>query len=101
MGLRLTLVTLSVNVNFGQFIMRILFVASEALPFAKTGGLADVLEALPKALVKLGHEVAIFLPRYKGVKAAKTVQPSMTIPQPKYRTYMQTEWSSGTRVLLF
>jgi starch synthase len=61
--------------------MRILFVASEALPFAKTGGLADVLEALGKALVKLGHEVAVFLPRYKGVKSTKTVQPSMTIPQ--------------------
>jgi starch synthase len=61
--------------------MRILFVASEALPFAKTGGLADVLEALPKALVKLGHEVAVFLPRYKGVKSTKTVQPSMTILQ--------------------
>ena len=61
--------------------MRILFVASEALPFAKTGGLADVLEALPKALVKLGHEVAVFLPRYKGVKSTKTVQPSVTIPQ--------------------
>jgi starch synthase len=61
--------------------MRILFVASEALPFAKTGGLADVLEALPKALVKLGHEVAVFLPRYKGVKSTKTIQPSMTLPQ--------------------
>src|ERR1700737_4724693 len=61
--------------------MRILFIASEALPFAKTGGLADVLEALPKALVKLGHEVAVFLPRYKGVKSTKTIQPSMTLPQ--------------------
>ena len=46
--------------------MRILFVASEALPFAKTGGLADVVEALPRALVKLGHEVAVFLPRYQA-----------------------------------
>jgi glycogen synthase len=32
--------------------MRILFAASEALPYAKTGGLADVIEALPRALVK-------------------------------------------------
>ncbi len=61
--------------------MRILFVASEALPYAKTGGLADVIEALPKALVKLGHEVAVFLPRYRGIKAAKVIEPSMTIPQ--------------------
>jgi starch synthase len=61
--------------------MRILFVASEALPYAKTGGLADVIEALPRALVKLGHEVAVFLPRYSGVKFASVDLPSMTIPQ--------------------
>jgi starch synthase len=61
--------------------MRILFVASEALPYAKTGGLADVNEALPRALVKLGHEVAVFLPRYRGVKTSSVVLPSMTIPQ--------------------
>jgi len=61
--------------------MRILFVASEALPYAKTGGLADVIEALPKALVKLGHEVAVFLPRYRGIKTSKVILPSLTIPQ--------------------
>src|ERR1700690_879517 len=61
--------------------MRILFVASEALPYTKTGGLADVIEALPKALVKLGHEVAVFLPRYRGVKSSSVVIPSLTIPQ--------------------
>src|SRR5256886_10040373 len=49
--------------------MRILFVASEGLPFSKTGGLADVVEALPKALVAQGHEVAAVLPRYRGTKA--------------------------------
>jgi len=51
------------------------------LPYAKTGGLADVIEALPKALAKLGHEVAVFLPRYRGVKTSTVVMPSMTIPQ--------------------
>src|SRR5271167_1152895 len=61
--------------------MKILFVASEALPYAKTGGLADVIEALPRALVKLGHEVAVFLPQYRGVKANSVDLPSMTIPQ--------------------
>ena len=61
--------------------MRILFIASEALPYAKTGGLADVIEALPRALIKLGHEVAVFLPRYRGIKAFSTVMPSLTIPQ--------------------
>jgi starch synthase len=61
--------------------MRILFVASEALPYAKTGGLADVIEALPRALVKLGHEVSVLLPRYRGVIANSVDMPSMTIPQ--------------------
>ena len=43
---------------------RILMVTSEAAPFAKTGGLADVLGALPPALVKLGEEVVVVMPRY-------------------------------------
>ncbi len=60
--------------------MRILFVASEGLPFSKTGGLADVVEALPKALVAQGHEVAVVLPRYRGTKASAVVMPSLTIP---------------------
>jgi len=48
--------------------MRILMVASEVAPFAKTGGLADVLGALPAALVKLGEEVAVVMPRYRDAK---------------------------------
>ena len=60
--------------------MKILFVASEGLPFSKTGGLADVVEALPKALVATGHEVAVVLPRYRGNKASAVVLPSLTIP---------------------
>lgn len=60
--------------------MRILFIASEGLPFSKTGGLADVIEALPKALVEAGHEVAVVLPRYRGVKAPAVLLPSLTIP---------------------
>jgi starch synthase len=60
--------------------VRILFVASEGLPFSKTGGLADVVEALPKALVAQGHEVAVVLPRYRGTKATSVVTPSLTIP---------------------
>ncbi|HYL10964.1 MAG TPA: glycogen synthase GlgA [Candidatus Acidoferrales bacterium] len=60
--------------------MRILFVASEGLPFSKTGGLADVVEALPKALASMGHEVAVVLPRYRGTKASTIVVPSLTIP---------------------
>ena len=53
--------------------MRILMVASEALPFAKTGGLADVLGALPRALARLGHEVDVVIPRYRGITAGEPI----------------------------
>ena len=48
----------------------ILMVGSEALPFSKTGGLADVLGALPLALGKLGHRVTLVTPKYRGVKTS-------------------------------
>ena len=60
--------------------MRILFVASEGLPFSKTGGLADVIEALPKALVSRGHEVAVLLPRYRGTQVKNIAIKSLTVP---------------------
>ena len=47
--------------------MKVLFVASEAAPFIKTGGLADVMGALPKALQALGVEPALVIPNYEGV----------------------------------
>jgi len=40
------------------------FATSEMVPFVKTGGLADISAALPKALAKAGHKVTVFLPRY-------------------------------------
>ncbi|HBG08095.1 MAG TPA: glycogen synthase, partial [Geobacter sp.] len=48
--------------------MKILFVASEVTPFAKTGGLADVASALPKTLRSLGHDVRIMMPFYSVVE---------------------------------
>ncbi len=50
--------------------MRILFASSEVAPFAKTGGLADVAGALPKALKALGHDIRVVLPKYRMVDAA-------------------------------
>ncbi len=53
--------------------LTIVMVASEAVPFAKTGGLADVLGALPRALAGLGHRVTVFLPRYRDIDPGETV----------------------------
>ncbi len=51
--------------------MKILMVSSEAVPFAKTGGLADMVSALSIALAKMGHEVKIVLPRYYKIDKSK------------------------------
>jgi starch synthase len=48
--------------------LKILFIASEAVPFAKTGGLADVIGALPAALRRQGAEVRVVLPLYRTVR---------------------------------
>jgi len=48
--------------------MKIAFLASEAIPYAKTGGLADVAGALPKYLNKLGADVRLFMPLYREVR---------------------------------
>lgn len=51
--------------------LRVLFVASECAPYAKTGGLGDVVAALPKALRRLGHDARIILPLYSSIDRAK------------------------------
>ncbi|MEK4295898.1 glycogen synthase GlgA [Paenibacillus sp. FSL R5-0914] len=47
--------------------MKVLFAAAEAHPFIKTGGLADVIGALPKALKGAGVDVRVILPKYRGI----------------------------------
>src|SRR5215470_11699299 len=47
--------------------LKILILAAEIVPFAKVGGLADVVGALPKALQALGHDVRLAMPRYRQV----------------------------------
>ena len=47
--------------------LKILMAASEAGPFVRTGGLGDVMAALPRALAALGHEVKVFLPLYEQI----------------------------------
>jgi starch synthase len=51
--------------------MKVLIASPEIFPFVKTGGLADVTGALPKALKKLGAEVRVILPKHKGIEEGK------------------------------
>src|SRR5690606_3849193 len=44
--------------------MKIVMAAAECAPFAKAGGLADVIGALPQELARLGHEVQVIIPKY-------------------------------------
>jgi starch synthase len=62
--------------------MRIAFVASECVPFSKTGGLADVVGALPPALAAIGHEVDVYLPKYRQTRlnSPRTLLRSVTVP---------------------
>ena len=49
--------------------LNILMIASECVPFAKTGGLADVVGALPKALRAFGHNAVVVMPKYSLIDA--------------------------------
>jgi starch synthase len=73
--------------------MHIVFAASECVPFAKTGGLADVVGALPPELVRLGRQVTVYLPLYAGVKRHiagewKYAVRSITIPFEYYNHFV-------------
>ena len=68
--------------------MHIAFAASECVPYSKTGGLADVVGALPRSLAALGHQVSVYVPRYRHTKLEdpQTVVRSITVPfDDKYR----------------
>lgn len=71
--------------------MRITFAASEGVPYSKTGGLADVVGALPKALAALGHEIIVFLPKYKQsrLKQEHVVIPNLTVPMADHLLFCQ------------
>ena len=51
--------------------LKILFVASEAAPFAKAGGLGDIMFSLPLTLRKLGQDARVMIPRYGGIDSKK------------------------------
>ncbi|MBN2148676.1 MAG: glycogen synthase GlgA [Anaerolineales bacterium] len=59
--------------------LKIAMIASECAPFAKTGGLADVTGALPRALMALGHEVIVIMPKYASIDGQRFgLQPALS-----------------------
>jgi starch synthase len=81
----------------------ILMVGSEALPFSKTGGLADVLGGLPIALGRLGHRVALVTPKYRGVQAqgtTKIVTVTLGRAAPSQTTLIEQPLAPGVKAVL-
>ncbi len=74
--------------------MRIVFAASECIPYAKTGGLADIMGALPAAVAAQGHDVTMYLPLYRQVQkhlqsSRRSVAiESLTIPFQNYSRFV-------------
>ncbi len=72
--------------------LKILMLAAEAVPFAKVGGLADVVGALPKALQKLGHDVRIVMPRFGQISTErfelKPVVDSLTVQMSSFHEHV-------------
>lgn len=71
--------------------MKIAFCASEAVPYAKTGGLADVCGALPVALKNLGHEVILIMPKYYFISAHTSLLKS-------FDRDFDWSWTDGVKV---
>lgn len=64
--------------------LKILFVAPEASPFVKVGGLGEVMYSLPKALREIGHDARVMIPKYSSIDSAKfamsIVEESLFVP---------------------
>jgi starch synthase len=71
--------------------MHIVFAASECVPYVKTGGLAEVVGAVPREVVQLGHQATVYLPYYRQVREyspeKKLVIRSLTIPFQSYNRF--------------
>ena len=71
--------------------MHIVFAASECVPYVKTGGLADVVGAVPREIAKLGHQVTVYIPYYRQVREhapeRKAAIHSLTIPFQYYNRF--------------
>ena len=76
-------------------------IASEAQPFSKTGGLADVATALPKALGRLGHHVTLVTPRYRGMPDGPVVaELTLEVASRRFDVRLLEAPFEGARVLM-
>ena len=64
-------IVLLMSIFLKKPILKILFVATEATPFIKAGGLGEVMFSLPQSLVELGHDARVMIPRYADIDSAK------------------------------
>jgi starch synthase len=85
--------------------LKVLFIAAEGSPYVKTGGPADVIGALPRALHRMGHDVRVVLPRYKVIDPARwgmrTAAAGLTIPigqQSEIVNILETTQADGVRI---
>jgi starch synthase len=73
--------------------MHIVFAASECVPYVQTGGLADVIGALPRQIARLGHKTTVYIPYYRQVRehapTRKPVIRSLTIPFSYYNRFVE------------
>src|SRR5262245_29565436 len=78
-------------------------IASEVAPWAKTGGLADVLSGLPEALDALGHQVTVVLPRYRGLKLppSESVVRQVTVGSATFEVALHLASLPRTRRVVF
>ncbi len=78
--------------------MRIVFIASECVPFSKTGGLADVVGALPQALSAQGYEVDVFIPRYRMTKPGHPVPEASSVTFPVGPRFKSASIQDGGKI---
>jgi starch synthase len=87
--------------------MNIVYVSPEIEPFARTGGLGDVLGALPRSVARAGHKVSLFMPLYKQVNRKEfhispaRITVAVPMPDKTSRGLVHSSYMPGTRIPVY